>query len=105
MLEPREDGVRDRFASFQNDVADKAVAQNYFDGIFEKIVPFNITTEIERAFPEHSEYFLGQAGSFHILIANRHQSHGGIFIPEDMSRIDRPHDPVLHEMHGAGIDI
>ena len=45
VFEPRENRDANRFARFQNHVADKAVANHHLDRILEKIVAFDIAAE------------------------------------------------------------
>src|SRR6476659_9591541 len=49
VLEPFENRVADRFAGFQNDIADKAVADDDLDRVREKIVALDVAAEVERA--------------------------------------------------------
>ena len=63
VLEPFENRVADRFAGFENHVADEAVADHHLDRMREKIVAFDVAAEIELAPLQHLENFLGQVGS------------------------------------------
>ena len=54
VLEPFENGVRDRFARFQNDVADEAVANHHLDRVREEIVAFDVAAKIEPSFASAS---------------------------------------------------
>ena len=62
-----------RFAHLQSDVADKAVAEDHLDRVFEKIVPLDIATEVQLASLQQLEDVLGKLASFDILTSDRHQ--------------------------------
>ena len=48
---------------------------------------------------EHLEDFLGEFAAFHVFLADRHQADGRVFVAEDVARINRAHDAVLHKVH------
>ncbi len=105
VLEPLEDRVADRFARFENDVADKAVADHHLDRMSKQIVPFDVAAEIQGAAFQHFEDLLGEIGTFNVLTADRHQADRGILVAEDVTRIDRAHDPVLQQVLGSGVTV
>src|ERR1700730_12649851 len=49
VLEPLKNRHRDRFARFQNHVADKTVAHHYLHWVLEKMTAFDVADKIERA--------------------------------------------------------
>src|SRR4030095_15326596 len=96
---------RDRFAGFQDHVANKSVANHNFNRIFKEMTPFYVANEVQRTWFQHLEHFLGQFGSFHVLVAKRDQANSRILIMEDMTRVDRTHERILKKMFRAGIDV
>ena len=58
VLQPGENGVRQRLAGLQHDVADKALADDHFDRLFKQVVPLDIAAEGQAAVPDQLENFL-----------------------------------------------
>src|SRR5882672_10653397 len=63
VLEPLKHRHRDRFARFQD----------------------NVANEVKRTWSQHLEYFLGQFGALNILVAERDQANGRILVMENMT--------------------
>src|SRR6266403_161125 len=69
VLEPLKHRHRDRFARFQDNVANESVADDNFNRIFKEMAAFYVANEVKRTWPQHLEYFLGQFGALNILVA------------------------------------
>src|SRR5438552_224290 len=110
VLEPAEDRVGDRFTSFQNHVADKAVADHDLDWVRKQIVALNVAAKVERALLQHFENFFRQVAPFDVFAADRHEADRRFLITEHVAGINRAHDRILQKMLGfrvavcAGID-
>src|SRR5436190_1779107 len=84
VLEPLKHRHRDRFARFQDNVANEAVAYDNFNRIFKEMTAFYVANEVKRTWPQHFEYFLRQFGALNILVAERDQADGRIFVMQNM---------------------
>src|SRR6476620_3156903 len=84
VLEPLKHRHRDRFACFQNDVANESVAHDNFNRIFKEMATFYVANEVKRTWFQHLEYFLGQFGALDILVAERDQANGRIRVMQNM---------------------
>src|SRR6478752_8730231 len=84
VLEPLKHCHRDRFARFQDNVANESVAYDDFDRIFKEMTAFYVANEVERTWFQHLEYFLGQFGAFNVLVAERDQADGRILVMQNM---------------------
>src|SRR6266480_7572805 len=69
VLEPLKHRYRDRFARFQDNVANESVAHDNFNRIFKEMAAFYVANEVKRTWSQHLEYFLGQFGALDILVA------------------------------------
>src|SRR5437667_382423 len=78
VLEPLKHRHRDRFARFQDNVANESVAYDNFNRIFKEMTAFYVANEVKRTWSQHLEYFLGQFGALNILVAERDQADGRI---------------------------
>src|SRR5882724_7942662 len=105
VLEPLKHRHRDRFARFQDNVANKSVAHDNFNRIFKEMAAFYVANEVKRTWFQHLEYFLGQFGALDILVAERDQANGRIFVMQNMPGINRAHERILKKMFWARIDI
>src|SRR6476659_4875805 len=76
---------RDRFACFQDNVANESVAHDNFNRIFKEMAAFYVANEVERTWFQHLEYFLGQFGALNIVVAERDQATGRILVMENMT--------------------
>src|SRR5262249_41451855 len=95
----------DRFARFQDHIANKSVAYDNFNWIFKEMTPFYVTDEVKRTWFQHLEHFLGQFGALHVLVAKRDQPNSRILIMEDGTRVDGAHERIRKKMFGAGTDV
>src|SRR5262245_61125142 len=68
VLEPLKHRHRDRFARFQDDVANESVTHDNFNRIFKEMTAFYVASEVKGTWPEHLEYFLRQFGALNILV-------------------------------------
>src|SRR4030095_2691051 len=59
VLEPLKHRHRDRFARFQDHVANESVAHNNFNRIFKEMSAFYVTDKVKRTWSQHLEHFLG----------------------------------------------
>src|SRR4030095_7720642 len=59
VLEPLKHRHRDRFARFQDDVANESVAHDNFNWIFKEMSAFYVADEVKRAWFQHLKHFLG----------------------------------------------
>src|SRR6476620_11644312 len=84
VLEPLKHRHRDRFARFQDNVANEPVAYDNFNRIFKEMTAFYVANEVERTWFQHLEYFLGQFGAFNVLVAERDQANGRIRVMQNM---------------------
>src|SRR6201982_1029751 len=84
MLEPFKHRHRDRFARFQDNVANESVAHDNFNRIFKEMAAFYVANEVKRTWSQHLEYFLGQFGALNILVAERNQANSRILVMQDM---------------------
>src|SRR5216117_2283975 len=105
VLEPFKHRHRDRFARFQDNVANESVAYDDFNRIFKEMTAFNVANEIKRTWFQHLKYFLGQFGPLNILVAERDQANGRILVMQNMPGINRAHERILKKMFWARIDI
>src|SRR5207253_9514934 len=105
VFEPFKHCHRDRFARFQDNVANESVAYDNFNRIFKEMTAFNVANEVKRTWPQHLKYFLRQFGALNILVAERDQANGWILVMQNMPRIDRAHERVLKKMFWARIDV
>src|SRR5262249_11418796 len=78
VLKPLKHRHRDRFARFQDNVANESVAHDNFNGIFKEMTAFYVANEVKRTWSQHLEYFLGQFGALDVLVAERDQTNGRI---------------------------
>jgi hypothetical protein len=85
VLEPLKHRYRDRFARFQDNVANESVAHDNFNRIFKEMAAFYVANEVERTWFQHLEYFLGQFGALDILVAKRDQTNGRILVMENVT--------------------
>src|SRR6478672_5091788 len=85
VLEPLKHRHRDRFACFQDNVANESVAHDNFNRIFKEMAAFYVANEVERTWFQHLEYFLGQFRAFDILVSKRDQTNGRILVMENMT--------------------
>src|SRR6266516_2398241 len=85
VLEPLKHRHRDRFARFQDHIADESVAHNNFNRVFKEMTAFYVANEVKRTWFQHLEYFLGQLGTLNILVAERDQTNGRILVMENMT--------------------
>ena len=76
VLEPLKHRHRDRFARFQDNVANESVAHDNFNRIFKEMAAFYVANEVKRTWFQHLEYFLGQFGALDIFVAERDQANG-----------------------------
>src|SRR6266403_616049 len=83
VLEPFKHCHRDRFARFQD----------------------NVANEVKGTWSQHLEYFLGQFGALNILVAERDQANGRILVMQNMPGINRAHERILKKVFRARIDI
>src|SRR5438034_2209482 len=84
VLEPLKHRHRDRFARFQDNVANESVAHDNFNRIFKEMAAFYVANEVKRTWSQHLEYFLGQFGALDILVAERDQANGRIRVMQNM---------------------
>src|SRR5713101_5636763 len=105
VLEPLENRHRDRFARFQDHIADKTVAHYDLDWIFEKMAALDVADKVERALLQHFEDFLRHLSAFYVFLAERYQTDRRIFVAEHMARINRAHERILKKMFRARIDV
>src|SRR5262245_9148185 len=105
VLEPFKHRHRDRFARFQDNVANESVAHDNFNRIFKEMAAFYVANEVKRTWSQHLEYFLGQFGAFNILVAERDQANGRIRVMQNMPGINGAHERILKKMFWARIDI
>src|SRR6266704_3704440 len=85
VLEPLKHRHCDRFARFQDHVANESVGYNNFNRIFKEMTAFYVANEVKRTWSQHLEYFLGQFGALNILVAERDQANGRILVMENMT--------------------
>ena len=105
VLEPFEDSGGRGFAGFERHVAGEAIAENDFDGVREKVVPFNVAAEVEFAGFEEAENFFGEFAAFGVFAADGHESDGGVLKLQHMPGKNGAHDRVLEHVNRAGINI
>src|SRR5947209_14114422 len=105
VLEPLKHRHRDRFARFQDHVANESVADDDFNRIFKEMAAFYVANEVKRTWSQHLEYFLGQFGALDILVAERDQANGRVLVMQNMPGINRAHERILKKMFWARIDI
>src|SRR6266496_5765760 len=84
VLEPLKHRHRDRFARFQDHVADESVAYDNFNWIFKEMSAFYVADEVKRTWFQHLKHFLGQFGALNILVAERDQANGRILVMKNM---------------------
>src|SRR5439155_15002880 len=89
VLEPLKHRHRDRFARFQDHVADESVAHNNFNRVFKEMTALYVANEVKRTWFQHLEHFLGQLGALYILVAERDHTIRRILVMEDMPVINR----------------
>ena len=96
VLEPLENRVGDRFAGFQNDVADKTVAHHDLDRIARKDAwPSMLPRKLSPLCLSILKTSLVRSLALHIFVADRHQADRRILVTEHVPGIDRAHDGVL----------
>src|SRR6266513_4423273 len=105
VLEPLKHRHCDRFARFQDNIANESVAHDNFNRLFKETTAFYVANEVKRTWSQHLEYFLGQFGALHILVAERDQANGRILVMQNMPGINRAHERILKKMFWARIDI
>src|SRR5215469_2423196 len=105
VLEPFKHCHSDRFARFQDHVANESIANDNFNRIFKQMTALNVANKVKRTWFQQLEHFLGQLGTLHVLVAKRDQANGWVLIMENMTRVDRAHERVLKKMLRAGIDV
>src|SRR6266481_6105795 len=105
VLEPFKHCHRDRFARFQDNVANEPVAYDNFNRIFKEMTAFYVANEVKGTWSQHLEYFLGQFGALNILVPERDQANGRILVMQNMPGINRAHECILKKMFWARIDI
>src|SRR4029453_3897528 len=86
--EPLKNRHRDRFARFQDHVADKSVAYDNFDRVLEQMPALDVADEVERTLLQHLEDFLGLLSAFHVFFAERYQTNRRTLVAENMARIN-----------------
>src|SRR5215211_5602240 len=59
VLEPFKHRHRDRFARFEDHVANESVAHDNFNWIFKEMAAFYVADEVKRTWFEHLKHFLG----------------------------------------------
>src|SRR6266480_7514141 len=84
VLEPLKHRHRNRFTRFQDNVANESVAYDNFNRIFKEMTTFYVADEVKRTWSQHLEYFPGQFGALNILVAERDQADGRIFVMQNM---------------------
>src|SRR5260370_22319919 len=84
VLEPLKHRHRDRFARFQDNVANESVAYDNFNRFFKEMTAFYVANEVKRTWPQHLEYFLRQFGALNILVAERDQANGRLLVMQNM---------------------
>src|SRR5437762_7164895 len=84
VLEPFRHCHRDRFARFQDNVANESVAYDNFNRIFKEMAAFYVANEVKGTWSQHLEYFLRQFGALDILVAERDQANGRILVMQNM---------------------
>src|SRR6478672_13909878 len=84
VLEPLKHRHRDRFARFQDNVANEPVAYDNFNRVFKEMTAFYVADEVKRTWFQHLEYFLGQFGALNVLVAERDQANGRILVMQNM---------------------
>src|SRR5205823_12686160 len=84
VLEPLKHCHRDRFAGFQDHVADESVAHDNFNRIFKEMTAFYVANKVKRTWSQHLEYLLGKFGALDILVAERDQANGRILVMQNM---------------------
>src|SRR5437773_8355571 len=84
VLEPLKHRHRDRFARFQDNVANESVAYDNFNRIFKEMTAFYVANEVKRTWSQQLQYFLGQFDALNILVAKRDQTNGRILVMENM---------------------
>src|SRR5439155_12739900 len=85
VLEPFKHRHRDRFARFQDNVANESVAHDNFNWIFKEMSAFYVADEVKRTWFQHLKHFLGQFGALNVLVAERNQTNGRILVMENMA--------------------
>src|SRR5213595_337038 len=84
VLEQLKHRHRDRFARFQDNVANESVAHDNFDRIFKEMTAFYVANKVKRTWSQHLEYLLGKFGALDILVAERDQANGRILVMQNM---------------------
>src|SRR5882757_2563274 len=85
VLEPLKHRHRDRFARFQDHVANESVAHHDLHRVFKQMPTLYVADEVKRTWFQHLEHFLGQFGALNVLVAERHQTNGWILVMENMT--------------------
>src|SRR5882672_350292 len=85
VLEPLKHRHRDRFARFQDHVANESVAHDNFNRIFKEMSSFYVADEVKRTWFQHLEHFLGQFVALNVLVTQRNQTNGRILVMENMT--------------------
>ncbi len=92
-------------ARFQNDVADKTVADDDVHVILEQIVALDVADEIQIQFFAELEGFEREFVALGILRADAQDADARIFLPQNFARINAAHHGELREVQRLAFDV
>ena len=97
-------GFRQLFATLQDHVADKSVANRDIDAAREQIMAFHVADEIDHlGFMQQRQRSLRQLVALSFFRAVANQSDARIRLVQNRFRVNRSHDAVVQKIHGSAI--
>ena len=103
--QPLGNGLGSRFAGFEQDIANKSITDYHIELGIKKVVPFDVTDEVQVRIFQQLENFAGEIGSLGVFFTNRHESYARLVFTLNVAGVNRAHDPITEQMRGFGFDI